>query len=80
MIRESLLPSDFAAVAPAFSATAFLGALAFFEAGASAFAEAVAAFLLGAIVAQAAGRTDAALSCSRAENGWTLLAQDSSIG
>ena len=79
MIRESLLPSEVAAGAAAFSASAFLGAFVFFTAGASTFAEAVAACLVGAMGEQAARRTDAALSRSKAEYGWILLAQGRSI-
>lgn len=83
MIRESLLPSEVAAGTTTLTASAFLGAFVLFTAGVSALLEAVAVFLLGAILEQAARRADAALSCnlscSKAENGWTLLAQDSSI-
>lgn len=79
MIRESFVPSEVAAGAAILSAPAFLGAFVFFTAGASPFAEAVAAFLLGAMAVLNVGRADTALSCNIAENGWTLLAQDSSI-
>lgn len=79
MIRESLVPSDDAAGSTAFSASAFFGAFVFFTAGASNFAEAVAAFLLGAIAELATGRAGAVLFCSMTENAWTLLVQDSSI-
>ena len=69
MIRESLVPSAIAAVATTFSVSVFLGAFVFFTAGVSAFADAAAAFLLGAIVEKAPGRAVPALSCNRAENG-----------
>ena len=79
MIRESLVPSEDAAGTTVFSASAFLGAFVFFTAGTSAFAEAVAAFLFGAIAVLAIGRAETGLSCNRNDSGWTLLAQDSSI-
>ena len=79
MIRESFVPSEVAAGTAILSASAFLGAFVFFTASASPFAEAVAAFLLGAMAVLYAERADTALSCTKAESGWTLLAQDSSI-
>ena len=56
MIRDSLRPSDSDAAGATFSVGAFLGALVFFTTAASSVLAAGAAFLLGAMLAQAAAR------------------------
>ena len=56
MIKESFRPSDSAAAGATFSDSAFLGALVFLTAVTPSVLAAEAAFLLGAMLAQATAR------------------------